>query len=149
LNALDYALALAKRLNATVTLLHVLEGVYGEGFLDSPVRARERTRAMEDARLRLHLLAASRMDRRVPMECVVRHGHVEYEIFRMAERRSAHLIVLAGITRSVLSRFVGGSVTKDVIETSPCPVIVVPERAGELGATPPNATSWTSAPPVS
>src|SRR4051812_14090730 len=32
--ALDHALSLAKRLNATVTLLHVVEGLYGEGFLD-------------------------------------------------------------------------------------------------------------------
>jgi hypothetical protein len=46
LKALDYALSHAKRINATVTLLHVLEGVYGEAFLDSPVRIKERTRAI-------------------------------------------------------------------------------------------------------
>lgn len=130
LKALDYALSHAKRINATVTLLHVLEGVYGEGFTDSSVRTRERTRAIEDARMRLTLLAASRMDRRVPMECVVRHGNVEYEIFRFAETTLVHLIVLGRKTRNPLSRFVFGSVTKDVIETSPCPVIVVPDRNG-------------------
>jgi nucleotide-binding universal stress UspA family protein len=132
LNALDYALSLAKRLKTTVTLLHVLEGVYGEGFLDAPLRVRERTRAIADARLKLHLLAASRVDRRVPMECVVRHGLVEYEILRMAEDGSVHLIVIGGMTRNALSRLVGGSVTKDVIEESPCPVIVVPERAANF-----------------
>ena len=128
LKALDYALSHAKRINATVTLLHVLDGVYGEGFMDSTVRIKERTRAIGDARLRLTLLAASRMDRRVPMECVVKHGNVEYEIFRFAETASVHLIVLGRKTRNSLSRFVFGSVTKDVIETSPCPVIVVPDR---------------------
>jgi nucleotide-binding universal stress UspA family protein len=130
LKALDYALSHAKRINATVTLLHVLEGVYGEAFLDSPVRIKERTRAIADARMKLVLLAAARMDRRVPMECVVKHGNVEYEIFRFAETGSVHLIVLGRKTRNTLSRFVFGSVTKDVIETSPCPVIVVPDREG-------------------
>jgi nucleotide-binding universal stress UspA family protein len=127
LKALDYALSHAKRISATITLLHVLEGVYGEGFFDSPVRIKERTKAIGDARLKLHLLVASRIDRRVPMECVVRHGNVEYEIFRFAETGSVHLIVLGRKTRNALSRFVFGSVTKDVIDTSPCPVIVVPE----------------------
>jgi nucleotide-binding universal stress UspA family protein len=127
LKALDYALALAKRLNASITLLHVLDGVYAEGFVDTPVRLKERARAIADTRLRLNLLAASRIDRRVPMECVVRHGNVEYEIFRFAEIGSVHLIVLGRKTRNALSRFVFGSVTKDVIETSPCPVVVVPE----------------------
>ena len=37
LKALDYAMSLAKRLNARITLLHVLDGVYGEGFMDSTV----------------------------------------------------------------------------------------------------------------
>jgi nucleotide-binding universal stress UspA family protein len=127
LKALDYALSLAKRINAKITLLHVLDGVYGEGFVDSPVRLKERARAMADARFKLNLLAASRIDRRVPMECVVRHGNVEYEIFRFAEIGPVHLIVLGRKTRNALSRFVFGSVTKDVIETAPCPVVVVPE----------------------
>lgn len=128
LKALDYALAHAKRINATVTLLHVLDGMYGEGFIDSSVRTRERARAMGDARFRLNLLAASRIDRRVPMACVVKDGNVEYEILRFAETASVHLIVLGRKNRNVLSRFVFGSVTKDVVETSPYPVIVVPEH---------------------
>lgn len=127
LKAIDYALSHAKRIHATVTLLHVLEGVYGEGFFDSPARMKERTRAIGDARMKLRLIAASRMDRRVPMECVVRHGNVEYEIFRFAEGGPVHLIVLGRKTRNALSRFVFGSVTKDVIETALCPVVVVPE----------------------
>ncbi len=132
--ALDYALSLARRINARITLLHVLEGVYGESFSDSRVRLKERGRAIEDARLKLNLLAASRLDRRVPMECVVRHGTVEYEIFRFAELGAVHLIVLGRKTRNALSRFVLGSVTEDVIETSPCPVVVVPEREKHFGA---------------
>lgn len=135
LKALDYALSHAKRINAKVTLLHVLEGGYGEGILNSPVRLKERSRAIEAARMKLVLLAASRMDRRVPMECVVRHGNVEYEIFRVAETGSVHLIVLGRKNRNALSRMVFGSVTKDVIETSPCPVIVVPERDGNRART--------------
>jgi nucleotide-binding universal stress UspA family protein len=128
LKALDYALSLAGRLNASVTLLHIVEGMYGDGFVDTAALLKARARAIEDARMKLNLLAASRMDRRVPMECVVRHGNVEYEIFRFAESAPVHLIVLGRKTRNALSRFIFGSVTKDVVETSPRPVIVVPER---------------------
>jgi nucleotide-binding universal stress UspA family protein len=130
--ALDYALSLARRINATITLLHVLDGMYGEGFVDTPARVRERSRAIEDARLKLNLLTAWRIDRRVPMECLVRHGNVELEILRFAETGTVQLIVLGRKIRNALSRFVFGSVTKAVIETSPCPVIVVPEREGDV-----------------
>lgn len=132
LKALDYALLLAKRLNATVTLLHVLESLYGEGFLDASARLKARSSALADARLKLNLLAASRLHWRVPLECVVRHGHVEYEIFRYAEAASVHLVVLGRKVRHTLSRFVFGSVTARVMETAPCAVVVVPEREGSL-----------------
>lgn len=128
MKALDYALSVARRHNATVTLFHVLEGAYGDGLLDSSVRAKERTRAIEDARMKLHLLAATRMGRGVPMECVVKDGNAEFEILRFAEIAPARLIVLGRKTRNALSRFIFGSVTKGVIETSPCPVVVVPDR---------------------
>ena len=135
LQALDHALALAKRLNTTVTLLHVVDSLYGDGFLDESARLKARANAIADARLRLSLIAASRMARRVPMECVVRCGNAGYEIFRFAESGSVHLIVLGRKTRNALSRFVFGSVTKDVIEASPCAVVVVPERDENLAWT--------------
>ncbi len=125
--ALDYGLLLAKRLNASMTLLHVVDSMHGEGFVDSPARLSARARAIEDARLKLHLLAASKMDRRVPMECVVRHGSVEYEILRFAEIAPAHLIVLGRKARTALSRLVFGSVTREVLDTCSCAVVVVPE----------------------
>jgi nucleotide-binding universal stress UspA family protein len=134
LKALDYALSLAKRLHATVTLLHVVDGLYGEGFLDATARLRARAREIADARLKLNLLAASRIHRRVPMECVVRHGNVENEIFRFAETGSVYLVVLGRKVRNAFSRLMFGSVTKEVIETSACAVVVVPESGNKLAA---------------
>jgi nucleotide-binding universal stress UspA family protein len=126
--SLDYALTLARRLNASVTLLHVIEGMYGEGFVDSAARMKSRGRAIEDARLKLNLLAASRAHHRVPIESVVRHGQVKYEIFRFAEVGPVHLIVLARKLRPLLSRWVFGSVTNDVVDVAPCAVVVLPGR---------------------
>lgn len=125
--ALDYALSLAKRLNSSVTLLHIVDGMYGDGFVDSAAQLKARAKAIQDAKLKLTLLAASRMQHRVPMECVVRHGNVEYEIFRFAEIAPVHLIVLGRRARTALSRWVFGSVSKELLETSPCAVVVVPE----------------------
>src|SRR5690606_2821182 len=38
--ALDYAVSLARRMNAKIMLLHVVDGNYGEAFLESSVRLR-------------------------------------------------------------------------------------------------------------
>jgi nucleotide-binding universal stress UspA family protein len=127
--ALDYALMLAGRLHASVTLLHVVEEVYGESFVDSATRLKSRARTIEDARLKLNLLAASHAHHRIPIECIVRHGQVKYEIFRFAEIGPAHLIVLARRPRVFLSRWVFGSVTNDIVDVAPCAVVVLPGGA--------------------
>lgn len=126
--ALDYAVSLARRMDAKVMLFHVLDGNYGEAFLESSARLRERARAAEHARRKLAHLAASWKDRRVPMECMVRRGNPEYEICRLAEAGLVHLIVLGRKRRSAVSRLVLGSVISAVIELAPCPVVVVPDR---------------------
>jgi nucleotide-binding universal stress UspA family protein len=128
MKALDYAVSLARRMNAKVMLLHVLDGSYGEVFLDPSVRLRERARATEHARKKLTRMTALREDRRVPMESVVRRGNVEYEICRLAEAGLADLIVLGRKRRSVIGRLLLGSVIRAVMELAPCPVVVVPER---------------------
>lgn len=128
--ALDYALRLAKPLDASIALLHVVDSVYAGGF---PGRAKSAIRigASEDARRRFDALVKSKMDERVLIEPFVRHGVPEYEILRFAASTSANLIVIGRKLRSSVSRFVFGSVTRDVIDASYCPVLVVPERDGE------------------
>ena len=83
--ALDYALPLAESLQASIVLLHVVDRIYAEGFLDTPAKRNVRTEAHRGAREKLDAGAKSKSDRLVPIRHVVRHGVPEYEILRLAE----------------------------------------------------------------
>ena len=130
-NALDYALLLAEGWNASIVLLHVVERMYAEGFLDTPAKRSLRTEVHRRAREKLDALAKPRSNRLVPIRRVVRHGVPEYEILRLAENMDADMIVLGRRRRSPLSRLIFGSVTRDLVDTAPCPVVVVPTLGRE------------------
>ena len=125
--AVDYAVLLAKRFDASIALLHVVHRIYAEGFVDRG-RSAIRIEARENARRRLNALAKSKLSEGVPIECIVRDGAPKYEIIRFAANRSVDLIVIGRKMRKSLTRFIFGSVTRGVIDTSQCPVVVVPER---------------------
>ena len=124
--ALDYALSLAERLHTSIVLLHVMEGMYAEGFLDTPAKRNVRMEAHRRAREKLDAVAKSKSDRLVPISRVVRHGVPEYEIVRLAESMDVDLSVLGRPPRNPLSRLIFGSVTRAVVDTARCPVVVVP-----------------------
>jgi len=123
--ALDYALLLADCLRASIVLLHVVERIYAEGFLDTPAKRSVRTEADRRAMEKLDAVAESKSDRLVPISRVVGHGVPEYEILRLVENINVDLIVLGRPRRNPLSRLVFGSVTRAVVDTAPCPVLVV------------------------
>jgi len=123
--ALDYALLLADCLRASIVLLHVVERIYAEGFLDTPAKRSVRTEADRRAMEKLDAVAESKSDRLVPISRVVGHGVPEYEILRLVESMDVDLIVLGRPPRNPLSRLVFGSVTRAVVDTAPCPVLVV------------------------
>jgi len=131
--ALDYALLLADCLRASIVLLHVVERKYAEGFLDTPAKRSVRAEADCWAREKLDAVTESKSDRLVPIRHVVRHGVPEYEILRLAESMDVNLIVLGRPPRNPLSRLVFGSVTRDVVDVAPCPVVVVPARGTDRG----------------
>ena len=124
--ALDSALLLADCLRASIVLVHVVERTYAEGFLDTPAKRNVRMEAHRRTREKLDAVAKSKSDRLVPIRHVVRHGVPEYEILRLAESMNVDLIVLGRPPRNPLSRLVFGSVTRAVVDTAPCPVVVVP-----------------------
>jgi len=125
-SALDYALSLAESLHASIVLLHVVDGIYAEGFLDTPTKQSVRTEAHRLAREKLDRVAEAKSNRVVPIRRVVRHGVPGYEILRFAESIGVDLIVLGSQRRHPLSRLIFGSVTRDVVDKAPCPVVVVP-----------------------
>ena len=117
---------LADRLRASIVLVHVVERIYAEGFLDTPAKRNVRTEAHRRAREKLDAVAESKSDHLVPIRHVVRHGVPKYEILRLAESMDVDLIILGRPPRNPLSRLVFGSVSRALVDTAPCPVVVVP-----------------------
>lgn len=123
--AVDYALWMAATLHSSVTLMHVVERAYGEGFLDANQRIQNRKNARLEARVKLNTLATAKWIVGVPVKCVVRDGLPEHEILRAAQELTPHLLILGRKDRNLLSRLIFGSVTADVLDAAPCPVLVI------------------------
>jgi nucleotide-binding universal stress UspA family protein len=124
-NGLDYALAMAKRSNSTIALVHIVQSGYGGSFVDANSQRKFRAKALRDARLRLNALANASKEPDMRIQCIVASGPAEYEILRIAEKINAALIVLGRQDRSPLSRLIFGSVTEDIIDAANCPVLVI------------------------
>ena len=125
-DAFDYAISLAKAWHASIVLLHVVDVMYPGAFLDTAWKRSFKTKVHRQAREKLDAFAKGASNRFVPIRSVVRHGVPDYEILRLAENLDADMIVLGRRRRGSLSRLVFGSVTHDVIDAAPCPVLVVP-----------------------
>ena len=123
--ALEYALSLAKKTDACVTPLHVVEG-----FIDSPelnINAHYnvpeyRGYLMEDAMTRLKAAIAD--DRALcKSEPEVVSGKASREILRMAVVTQADLIVMGVHGTGAADRF--GSTTHRIVREAPCPVLTL------------------------
>lgn len=64
----------------------------------------------------------------VEVQARVSVGPPDHEIVQAAVREGADLIVMGTHARGVLNRLVFGSISKSVVEASPCPVLLVPLR---------------------
>lgn len=123
--ALNYALSMASCLRASVAVLHVVGRMYAEGFLDAPAKFRLRTEAHDEARKRLDAFVERKSDCLAPIKRIVSRGIPQHEILRFAESMGVDLIVLGRRRRSILSRWLWGSVSDDIVDIAPCPVLVV------------------------
>lgn len=132
--AMDYALELAAPSEASLVLLHIVERpcsgwpFHSSGGRDFPEAVTRRAWQQLDA------LAASARQRGLLSRCVVRDGVPAFEILRLAENLAVTLIVLGRSARGPLNRIVFGSVLREVVEASCCPVLVVPTPAASLAS---------------
>ncbi len=123
--ALEYALSLAKKTDACVTPLHVVEG-----FIDSPelnINAHYnvpeyRGYLIEDAMTRLNSAIA---DNRALCKSAPRvvSGKASREILRIADETQADLIVMGVHGTGAADRF--GSTTHRIVREAPCPVLTL------------------------
>lgn len=133
--ALGYAWLMAKRMNASVLVLHVIERPYAGGFRDSWASQRSNLAVRREALRKLSRCAALanlKGKAGVPVKCLVEEGNPQHQIVRLAQSRKISLIILARRSRGPLSRMFFGSITGSVVDYAPCPVVVVPENAQRL-----------------
>ncbi|HUS37053.1 MAG TPA: universal stress protein [Verrucomicrobiae bacterium] len=123
--AVDVAMDMARTMNSGVLLVHVAERVYGHTFLDPEQRELSELRSVEAATEKLVRFADTKRKPDTPIRCVVKLGLTSYGILRLAESENAKWIVMARTPRNVLSRVISGSVSGDIVDCSPCPVLVV------------------------
>ena len=124
LDALKYAVVVAKQAKATVMLLHVLEPVsYGLDFDLGHFKSREDVR--ESWTKRLEKLAATHQHPHMPIEIRLRGGFPADSILDSAQTLPCDLIVMGTHGRRGISHTISGSVAEAVLRKAHCPVIAV------------------------
>ena len=123
--ALDSAIALAQKLQAHVTLLHVIQPPLGVGadmgVWPSPAFFAELEAAiMRDMEGSLARLTAAGL----AGEIVVVPGVPFQEILDTAKKRQVDLIIMGTHGRTGLSHVLLGSVAEKVVRLAPCPVLI-------------------------
>jgi nucleotide-binding universal stress UspA family protein len=129
LRALDHAFALARSLEASILLVHVLEAVYSDGLVNWMTRQKVKAEARRRALKQAEDLAQYRAAQGVPVTCLVRDGWPPFEILQIAQRLQVDVIVLGRRPRSWLRRWLMGGVSDDILDFATCPVVVINRHA--------------------
>jgi nucleotide-binding universal stress UspA family protein len=127
--ALTYALDLASKLGAKVSLVHVFDdpsGIHSGEYV--PMPAEMRSEIVADLRRRLAEVAAKRGQSELSPEVLV--GPTAKSIVEAANDSQADLIVMGTRGRHAISRLLLGSVAERVVRTATCPVLTVRSPAG-------------------
>jgi nucleotide-binding universal stress UspA family protein len=123
--ALDYAIALAQKLQARVTLLHVIQppaivNVEGGLWPTSTFLQDLEAAVTRDMEGYLARVTAAGLEG----EMVVVHGVPFQEILDTAKARQVDLIIMGTHGRTGLTHVFLGSVAEKVVRLAPCPVLV-------------------------
>jgi nucleotide-binding universal stress UspA family protein len=129
--AFPYAAALARKFEASLTLLYVVPSHLPAEFGHLGI-VLEENRMLAEARERLPRFREMELNPHVHVETLVSNGSPAHAICTTAETQSTDLIVISTRGHTGLKRFALGSVTENVVRHAPCPVLVVREREHEF-----------------
>lgn len=126
--ALDYAVALAAKLDARVHLVHVMGApiISGDYAVDPASMV---VGVTDDVQLELDRLVAAHGKAAAFGPATLRTGDAQGVIHAVAAEVDADLIVMGSQGRRGLSRLLLGSVAESVARTAACPVLLVREGA--------------------
>ena len=132
--ALRHALALARRFNARLKVVHVIQGFYpvGDAMLAAAPPAEGRKMAESDT----HAFMAAARDAGIDYDLEIREGNPWREILAAAVQMPADLVVMGTHGRSGPERFLLGSVAEKLSHRLPCPVITVGQEEGRAWEAP-------------
>jgi len=123
--ALDYAITLAGKLGARLTLLHVIQSL-PLGGVDMGVTVP--LAYLQDLEAEIRRSLASCLERVTAAglegDMVMVHGVPFHEIIEMAKTQQVDLIVMGTHSRTGLQHILLGSVAEKVVRLAPCPVLV-------------------------
>jgi len=132
--ALDYAIELAQKLQARLTLLHIIQltpmtmgDMYGYS-LEAYLEAIE-----SEAQKRMEALLNRVYQEGLEGETVIVQGVPFQIIVDMAESQNADLIVMGTHGRTGLTHALMGSVAEKVVRLAPCPVLVTRDTKNAAG----------------
>lgn len=123
LEALSYALSIARAAKATVTLVHVVE--VGE---DDPAIGSLRDAQIDAARKSLDAVVQKHGSPGASIDAVVVTGSPHRELLRVASERNADLVVMGVRGRGAVDLTLFGSTTNQVVRRATCAVLTVRTR---------------------
>ncbi len=126
---LPYATGLAKQFGAALYLLEVVEHRPDRELDILPHREGEEHEAsLSVAKLYLERHAETLRAQELHVEIVLKMGKAAPEIVKVAYENDIDLIVMSTHGYTGFSELVLGSVTREVLRTTPCPLLVLPPR---------------------
>ena len=133
--ALEYALPLAEKFGAKVTLIHVVEPAFYPDNVMVPVETEDlNTIMVREGRKMLDELGAEKIKPEIQSERIIATGRPYNEIIDAAESLQADLIIMATHGYTGLKHMLMGSTAERVVRHAPCPVLVVRERQHHAAA---------------
>lgn len=128
-HVLDYAIDLADKLEARLTVLHVIQRpVFGPGMGMEPVYGAYMEQAEPIANQNVSNAVEHVREAGVACEGEVDAGTPFQQIVDMAVNKQVDLIVIGAHGHTGLAHLLLGSVAERVIRLAPCPVLVVRSR---------------------
>ncbi len=128
MQALDYAIALAKQFGAAIHLLHVYPPDEAASVPGAAHLLLQSAEAIERLNEELTGIHRKRVEPFCPENCHIRSGRPFQQISGLAREINADLIALSTRGHSGLKHLFLGSTAERVVRSAPCPVLVVRKR---------------------
>ena len=135
--AVNYGLALARKLGAEVALVHVNEIPSATPYMADPMLNEtsfmmpEMMNIQEEASKKLFERIHERAGDDLVLHTYSKIGTPKVEILATADECNADLIILGTHGRTGFDHFISGSVSEGVLRKSKCPVLISPNREEE------------------